>query len=62
MKRIQEFGYEKVIGKTTSGGKYAEIYYFCDYNRLCAKEDATHCIIYEKAKNGSVLHTIHCKL
>lgn len=62
MKNMECFGYERKIGKTPSGGKYSEIYYYCGCNEACAKEDATHCIIYEKKKNGKTINTIHCML
>ena len=62
MKNIQSFGFERIVGRTTCGGKYSDIYYYCGYNEACAKEDATHCIIFEKNKSGKVLNTIFCKL
>ena len=62
MKNVQAFGYEKRIGKTPSGGASCEIYYYCGYNEICAKEDATYCVIFEKSKKGETINEIHCKL
>ena len=62
MKNMECYGFERKIGRTPSGGKYAEIYYYKGCNEACAKEEATHCIIYEKKKNGTVLNVIHCAL
>ena len=53
---------ERIIGKTVSGGKYSDVHYFCGYNQACTKDEATHCIIYEKNSKGKVLNEIHCKL
>ena len=58
----QSFGYEKIIGKTPSGGKYCEIYYYRGVDEACAKEEATHCVIYEKKRNGKTINTIYCML
>ena len=62
MKNIQCFGYERKIGRTPNGGKYAEIYYYNECNFACAKEEATHCIIFERKSNGKLVGTIHCSL
>ena len=62
MKNTQSFGSERIVGKTPNGGKYSEIYYYCGYNEACAKEDATHCIIEERRKNGTLINRIYCML
>ncbi|MBE6675028.1 MAG: hypothetical protein E7596_07985 [Ruminococcaceae bacterium] len=62
MKNFESFGYERKIGKTPNGGKYCEIYYYRGVNESCAKEEATHCIIYEKKANGKLINTIYCML
>lgn len=62
MKNMNGFGFERIVGKTLNGGKYSDVYYYCGYNESCAKEDATHCIIYEKNQYGKVISKIHCKL
>ncbi len=62
MKNMECTGFERKIGKTPCGGKYAEIYYYRNCNEACEKSEATHCIIYEKKKNGKVLNVIHCML
>ena len=62
MKNTECYGYERRVGKTPSGGKYSEIYYFGEGGVACAKEDATHCIIYERKRNGKLINTIHCFL
>ena len=59
---MKKQNFERIIGKTVSGGKYSDIYYFCGYNQACAKKDATYCTIYEKNSKGKVINTIHCKL
>lgn len=62
MRSIEGVGFERKVGKTPSGGRYVEIYYYRNCNEACEKEDATHCVIYEKKKNGKVLNVIHCML
>lgn len=62
MSNVSSFGFERIVGKTPSGGRYCEIYYYCGVNEACAKEDATHCVIYEKKKNGTTINTIYCML
>ena len=57
-----QFGYERVLGKTIKGGDYSEIYYFDNNNELCRNSEATHCVIYERKKNGALIHTIYSKL
>lgn len=62
MKNFECFGFERKIGKTPSGGKYCDIYYYCGCNEACEKRDATHCIILEKNKKGNLINTIYCSL
>ena len=57
-----QLGYEKVMGKTIKGGDYFEIYYFNNDNEACAKQNATRCVIYERMKNGALVHTIYSSL
>lgn len=58
----KQIGYEKVLGKTIKGGDYSEIYYYNNDNEACAFSEATHCIIYERKKNGTLIHTIYASL
>ncbi|MBQ7226429.1 MAG: hypothetical protein IJX02_07520 [Clostridia bacterium] len=62
MKNMECFGYERKIGKTPNGGKFCEIYYYCGCGEPCEKQDATHCIIFEKKRNGKTINTIYCML
>ena len=62
MKNFECFGFERKIGKTPSGGKYCDIYYYCGCNEACEKRDATHCIILEKNKKGNLINKIYCSL
>lgn len=62
MKNIECFGFERKVGKTPSGGKFCDIYYYRGCNEACEKRDATHCIIFEKKKNGKLINTIYCML
>jgi hypothetical protein len=62
MKNMECYGFERKTGKTPSGGRYSETYYYKNLNEACAKEDATHCVIYEMKRNGKVLNIIHCML
>ena len=62
MKNFECFGFERKMGKTPSGGRYAETYYYKDCNVACQKEEATHCIIFEKKRNGKTLNVIRCML
>lgn len=57
-----QIGYTKVFGKTVKGGDYSEIYYYNNDNEACEQKDATYCVIYERKKNGSLVHTIHAYL
>ncbi len=62
MKTKNVIGYERVLGKSLKGGDYFEIYYYNNDNEICSKDSATHCIIYEKMNNGSIVHTIYSYL
>lgn len=62
MSNTSSFGFERIVGKTPSGGRYCEIYYYRGVNEACAKEDATHCVIFEKKRNGTTINTIYCML
>ena len=62
MKNLQCYGFERKIGKTPCGGKYAETYYYKDEGIACEKAEATHCIIFEKKRNGKTLNVIRCSL
>lgn len=62
MKNLSSFGYERIVGKTICKGKYSDIYYYRGIHEACTKEDATHCIIFEKNKKGQTINRIYCKL
>lgn len=62
IKNAECFGYERRVGKTPSGGKYSETYYYNGCNFACEKYEATHCIIYERKSNGKLINTIYCSL
>ena len=62
MKDAKGYGYERIVGKTISGGAYSEIFYFSGYNEACEKKDATHCVIYERKGSGALVNKIYCKL
>lgn len=47
--------YEKVYGKTASGGDYTILYYMDDDFELCSKGVATKCKIYEVTNEGKIL-------
>lgn len=52
--------YEKVIGKTPSGGDYSEIYYLDDDDGNPAENDvATKCMIRECKADGTLLNEIY---
>ena len=57
-----KLGYEKVLGKTIKGGDYSEIYYYNNDNEACKMSEATHCIIYERKSNGTLVHTIYAMM
>jgi len=56
------YGYEKVLGKTPCGGDYAEIFYYDNDNIMCEANVATRCIIYERKRNGKIIHIIYATL
>lgn len=62
MKNMNCYGFERRIGRTPCGGRYTETYYYNGCNIACEKSDATHCVIYEKKRNGKVINIIHCML
>lgn len=62
MKNMECYGFERKIGKTPSKGRYTETYYYRNCNEACSKEEATHCIIYEKGRKGKIINIIHCML
>lgn len=56
------YGYEKIMGRTPSGGHYAEIFYYNDENVMCEANEASYCLIYERKRNGKIIHVIHAML
>ncbi|MBO5357218.1 MAG: hypothetical protein J6A95_05565 [Clostridia bacterium] len=58
----KQIGYEKLLGKALKGGDYSEIYYYNNDNEACEAGKATHCVIYEREKNGKLVHTIYAYL
>jgi len=51
--------YEKVIGKTPSGGDYSEIYYLDDDGNPAENDVATKCMIRECKADGTLLNEIY---
>jgi hypothetical protein len=47
--------YEKVVGKTPSGGDYSEAHYFDDNRKYVHKSKATSIIIRECKANGDII-------
>jgi hypothetical protein len=56
------YGYEKVKGKTPSGGAYAEIFYYNNDHVMCEAREASYCLIYERKRNGRLIQIIHAIL
>ena len=56
------YGYEKIKGRTPSGGAYAEIFYYNNDHVMCEARDASYCLIYERKRNGAIINTIYAIL
>lgn len=50
--------YQRIEGKTPSGGDYSEVYYFDDNNNSIDEKQATKCVIRECKKDGELVNEI----